>query len=467
MSLLCLTFSHQHVPIAFREKVHFDANCVANACARFRCGTGALSSVVELAILSTCNRTELYAFSKHRVGFISPAELEETRDELIQFVSQARGVSEQELIEMAEWHEGPAVVEHLSRVACGLESLVLGEPQVLGQVGDAMRLGLAMNSSGPVLTKLFQAAIRSGRRARVETQINNHSLNIATVAVNTAKQKLGTLEDKTVLLLGAGEMAELAIAQLIKLGVSEINVVNRTIEKANELASRYRGKAFVFEQLGNLLPKADLLVSSTGAPHTLLSRSDIEQPMRQRPDRPLMILDIAVPRDIEISVNEIENVERCDIDDLQMATGKSMQLREDEIPLVNEIVRDETDRFLSWIRTIGIESTIISLRQKADRVRQQELQRLAETHPELDQPALEILRKFSQTLVNKVLRDPTVNLRQVQGMRAAIDYGEAIRELFELEVEPSPLPNAPDATPQNSNTQETLEPDVSAQGQSR
>ena len=189
--------------------------------------------------------------------------------------------------------------------------------------------------------------------------------------------------------------------------------------------------------------------------------------MRQRPDRPLMILDIAVPRDVEISVNEIENVERCDIDDLQMATGKSMQLREDEIPLVDEIVRDETDRFLSWIRTIGIESTIISLRQKADRVRQQELQRLAEAHPELDQPALEILRKFSQTLVNKVLRDPTVNLRQVQGMRAAIDYGEAIRELFELEVEPSPLPNAPDATPQNSNTQETLEPDVSAQGQSR
>ena len=470
MSLLCLTFSHQHVPIAFREKVHFDANCIANACARFRCGTEALSTVVELAILSTCNRTELYAFSKHPAGFIPPAELQETRDELVRFVSQARGVSEQELVEHAEWHEGPAAVEHLSRVSCGLKSLVVGEPQVLGQVGDAMRMGLTMNSSGPVLTKLFQTAIRSGRRARVETQINNHSLNIATVAVNTAKQKLGTLDGKNVLLLGAGEMAELAMAQLVKLGVGQINVVNRTIDKANELANRYGGTAYVFEQLGNLLPIADILVSSTGAPHTLLSRSDIEQPMRQRPERPLMILDIAVPRDVETSVNEIENVDRCDIDDLQMATGKSMQLREEEIPLVNEIIREETDRFLSWIRTIGIESTVVSLRQKADRIRRIELDRLAKTHPELGEAALEVLQKFSQTLVQKVLRDPTVNLRKVQGMRAAIDYGEAIRELFELEPQPSPVADGPQAAIQNSDSQNRspeVSTEVSPQGQSR
>ena len=436
MSLLCLSFSHHHVPIAFREKVHFDSNSLANACARFRCGDGALSSVIELAILSTCNRTELYVFSKYSRDFVSPAELQETRDELIEFVALGRGVTKEELIEHARWYDGPAVSEHLSRVACGLESLVLGEPQVLGQVGDAMRMGLAMNASGPVLTKLFQTAIRSGRRARAETQINNHSLNIATVAVNTATKKLGDLSGKTVLLLGAGEMAELALAQLVKLVVTKIQVVNRTIEKGNEVANRYGGTAYVFEQLGNLLPGADILISSTGAPHTLLTRADIEQPMRQRPDRPLMILDIAVPRDVEISVNEIENVERCDVDDLEMATGKSMQLRREEIPQVEEIIRAETDRFLGWIRTIGIESTVVSLRQKADRIRRQELELLAKSNPKIDSEAWEILHKFSQTLVNKVLRDPTVNLRQVQGMRAGIDYGEAIRELFELEVDP-------------------------------
>ena len=190
----------------------------------------------------------------------------EARNEIVNFISTACDVDQQELLGFGEWFEGPDVVNHLSRVACGLESLVLGEPQVLGQVGDAMRLGLIMNSAGPVLTKLFQTAIRAGRRARSETQINNHSLNISTVAVNTAEKKLGELQGKTVLVLGAGEMADLAIAQLRKKGATDIRVVNRTLAKANELASKHGGKAFVFEHLGTLLPEADVLIASTGAP---------------------------------------------------------------------------------------------------------------------------------------------------------------------------------------------------------
>lgn len=430
MSLVCVTYSHRHVPIAFREKVYFDSDAMANACARFRCGTEKPSSIIELSILSTCNRTEVYAFSNTR----DTHQLESTRNEIVNFISTASEVEPQQLFDYGEWFEGPDVVNHLSRVACGLESLVLGEPQVLGQVGDAMRLGLIMNSAGPVLTNLFQAAIRAGRRARTETHINNHSLNISTVAVNTAENRLQELCGKTVLVLGAGEMADLAIAQLRKKGATDIRVVNRTLAKANELAAKHQGKAFVFEHLTSLLPEADVLIASTGAPHTLITKEMIGNAMQSRPGRPMMILDIAVPRDVEMAVEEIPNVERCDVDDLHMTTGNSLRMREEEIPSVEEIISLELENFLEWFRSIGIESTVASLRQKAEQIRSNELSRLYKLLPELDEESWEVVQKFSESLVNKLLHDPTIQLRQVQGTREAIDHGEAIRQLFRLQL---------------------------------
>ena len=437
MSLICNTYSHRNVPIAFREKVHFDRNSVANACLRFRCVTETPSSFVELSILSTCNRTEIFAYLKKDVS------VAHAKAELLAFIQEARPVTHEELAEFGRWHQGPDAVEHLSRVACGLESLVLGEPQVLGQVGDAMRMGLIMNSAGPVLTRLFQSAIRCGRRARNETQINNHSLNIATVAVNTAKHRLESLNDRCVVVLGAGEMADLAVTQMRKLGATDIHVVNRTVEKANELALKHDGKAYVYEQIDNLLPKADVLISSTGAPHTLITREMIQTAMQLRPQKKLVILDIAVPRDVEQSAAELENVDLCDIDDLSITTGKSIKLRQEEIPKVEKIVAHEVDHYLSWFRTIGIESTVVSLRQKADEIRVNELGRLAKLLPNMDIDSWETLRKFSESLVNKILHDPTTMLREVQGTRAAIDHGEAVRQLFRLQTEFDADPELP------------------------
>lgn len=432
MSLVCLSFSYKHVPIAFRERVYFDANAMANACARFRCGDAQPSSIIEMAILSTCNRTEIYAFSKNEE--INDPSVE-TYDELHTFVQQARDVESGDLKQFGNWITGPEVVAHLSRVACGLESLVLGEPQILGQVGDAMRLGLIMNSSGPVLTKLFQTAIKSGRRARTETQISQNSLNISTVAVNTAERELGSLSGKTVVVLGAGEMADLALVQLRKKGVARIKVVNRTIAKASELSAKHEGKAFIFEQINDLLPKADLLITSTGAPHTLVTREMIEFAMEVRPERPMMILDIAVPRDVETAVEEVPNVQRCDIDDLHMTTGESARLREQQIPQVESIIQSEIDQFIKWFRGIGVESTIVGLRQKADEIRNHELRRLASLLPEHDSSSWEVIERFAESLVNKLLHDPTIQLRHSQGTREALDYGEAVRQLFRLETD--------------------------------
>jgi glutamyl-tRNA reductase len=432
MSLVCLSFSHQHVPIAFRERVYFDANAMANACARFRCGDARPSTIIEMAILSTCNRTEIYAFSKNEE--INAPSLE-TFDELHTFVQQARDVERSDLERFGKLLTGTEAVDHLSRVACGLESLVLGEPQILGQVGDAMRLGLIMNSSGPVLTKLFQTAVKSGRRARTETQISQNSLNISTVAVITAERELGSLEGKTVVVLGAGEMADLALTQLRNKGVSRIKVVNRTIAKASELATKHDGKAFVFEHINDLLPKADVLITSTGAPHTLITREMIEYAMEVRPERPMMILDIAVPRDVEMAVEEIPNVQRCDIDDLHMTTGESARLREEQIPQVESIIQSEIDQFMKWFRGIGIESTIVGLRQKADEIRNNELQRLANLLPAHDPSSWNVIERFAESLVNKLLHDPTIQLRHFQGTREALDYGEAVRQLFRLETD--------------------------------
>ncbi len=449
MSLICLSYSHQHVPIAFRERVHFDQDALANACARFRCGSDQPSWLLEFMVLSTCNRTEVYAFT----NLEQELDFSAVKNELLSFVSAARGIAVTELSENARWYLGTESAKHLCRVTCGLESLVLGEPQILGQVGDALRMGLIMNSAGTVLQQLFQTAIKSGRRARHETGIAQNSLNVSTVAVNTAQKCLGSLENKTVVVLGAGEMADLAIHQLRQLGVSELLVVNRTLEAGKQLAEKHGGEAFVFEQMPHILPKADVLISSTGAPHTLIEKKMVQMAMDVRGGKPMFILDIAVPRDVAADVQEIENVERCDIDDLHMVTGQSAQLRENEIPQVESLIEQELDGFLRWLRSIGVESIISDLRKKTDEIRDQELKRLKKLLPELSSEQLEIISRFSNSLTKKILHDPTVQLRELHGTREGIGHADAVRDLFKLTIEPANEPaNEQAATAPESGT---------------
>lgn len=432
MSLVCLSFSHKHVPIALREQLHFDNEAIANACARFRCGQDNPTQILELVVLSTCNRTEIYAFTSVDRP-LAPGET--IANELCYFVAEARGVEPGILMETGSWLSGDDVVKHLCRVASGLESLVLGEPQILGQVGDAMKTGLIMNSCGAVLAKLFQAAIKAGRRARNETDINRHSQNISTVAVNTAERELENLDGKTVVLLGAGEMSDLALEQLRKKNATDINVVNRTIYAANELAEKHNGKAFVFEQIGRVLPRADVLITSTGAPHTLITKEMIQLAMATRSDRKMVILDIAVPRDVDESVDEIENVVRLDIDDLQTAAGSSHVIRSQQIPQVESIVELELQQFISWLRSVGAEPTIAELRKKNEEIRKRELTRLESLLPNLTDQEREILERFSKSLVKKILHDPTSQLRALHGTRNATDHAAAIRELFKLNMD--------------------------------
>ena len=230
-------------------------------------------------------------------------------------------------------------------------------------------------------------------------------------------------------------MADRALEQLRRRQVAQVHIVNRTIGKAKVLADKYQGTTHVFEQLREVLPLADVLITSTGAPHTLINRDTIAMVMQMRVERKLAILDIAVPRDVDVGVDELPNVWRCDIDDLQMAVCDSQQSRESAIGDVETIIENKLDDFLEWFRGVGIEQTVVSLRRKTDEIRDSEFQRLTALLPELTAEQTNVLEKFSRSLTKKLLHDATVNLRQLEGTRAAIDHGEAIRELFNLIVE--------------------------------
>jgi glutamyl-tRNA reductase len=428
MNLVCLSFSHKRVPIALREKLYFDENSLATALSRFRCGDARPEILLELVILSTCNRTEIY-------GLVTPhgsPDSKEVESVLLQFLVESKGLTADQLRPLADWFDGPEVAEHLCRVASGLESLVLGEPQILGQVGDALRFALTMNSAGAVLTKLFLGAIQAGRRARVETQIAQNSTSISTLAVETARNALGSLADKNVVIVGAGEMTELALNQLARLGTGRLMIVNRTFAAARALAARYSAEPFVFEQLNNLLVAADLLITSTGAPHTLIDESTIAALMKQRPAKPLVILDIAVPRDCDPRIRDLPNVTLCDIDDLQMASDLALSIRANEIPVVESILKQELELFFNWHRSIEIEPLIARLRQRIEGIRERELSRLRGILPELTDDAMQAITRFSQALTNKYFHEPTARLRQLDGSRDGIDFADAIRELFDL-----------------------------------
>ncbi len=434
MSLFCLSFAHQRVPIELRERIFLDSDSIANACARFRCGSDHMVGVTELAILSTCNRTEIYGYVSGDLHDMESSVFGDLQGVIHQFLVTARDVDVTELQDHGRWLTDADAASHLARVAAGLESLVVGEPQILGQVGDALRLGLAMNSVGPILTKLFQTAVRSGRRARNETLINRQSLNVATVAVNTAERELGSLQGKTIVVLGAGEMAELALLQLTRRGADDIRIVNRSIDRARELSDRVGGKPFVFERMSSLLADADVLLCSTGAPHTIVTRSMVATAIESRPQRPLTILDVAVPRDVDPQVASLANVTCCDMDDLQVATGQAVELRNEQIPLVEAIIEAEVDHLLAWLRSVGVESVIAQLHRKAEKIRASELDRLAALLADQDRPAWETVERFSRALMKKILHDPVVQLRQQSGSRKVVDSVAAIQELFQLDA---------------------------------
>lgn len=420
MKIHCIGINHQTAPLSLREKLNFSEEAVRAALARLGCGHG-LEHVTELVILSTCNRVELYAASSESVV-----------DELENLLSEARGVPAEELHPYAYRLAGADAIDHLLHVAAGLDSLVLGEPQILGQVTEALELARGQGAAGPLLNRLFQTAIHAGKRAHAETHISRNPASVSSLAANLCERAHPELRTAEVAVLGAGEMAELAVEALRKRGVEKIVVVNRTLERAQALAKRWDAETSTFESIQEVLSRADILIASTGAPHTLIHTETVKAVMRERSHRSLVLVDIAVPRDIDPEVGEIPHVRLFDIDHLNEHLEQSLTERAAEVPRVEAILAEEQSSFLEFLSSLNMLPLIADLRQQAEAIRLAELEKTLRRLPDLTEAERIRIDALTQALVKKLLDPPTRRLHAEATSAHAPEYAALTRTLFGL-----------------------------------
>lgn len=438
MTVVCLGLSHHTAPVELRERLSFNRDALRAALSRFGCGSDARPQLIsELIILSTCNRLELYAHSQ-RMASPGAHNAIEIFGALLDFLVETRGVSADEFERHLYRYVDADAVRHICRVAAGLDSMILGEPQILGQVTEAYEFALSQRATGPILSALFRTAIHTGKRGRTETGISRNPASVSSVAVRLAEQVVGDLQPRRVLVIGAGEMSELAVEALRVRGVRQVTVVNRTRQRAARLAERWGGQAFGFEQLAEVMQPADIVIASTGAPHTLIDPPLVQAVMSSRPAQPMVIIDIAVPRDVNPAVKGTPGVHVFDMDDLQSHLEGSIADRQHEIPHVEAIVDQEVAAFEAWLRGVEVMPVIADLRQKAEEIRQRELERALRHLPDLDPQAREHIQHLSRALVNKLLHEPTLRLRAEANNGHAAEYAATVRDLFGLVTESQP-----------------------------
>jgi glutamyl-tRNA reductase len=404
--------SHHETPVELRERFAFGAEQLTPSLQRLPAELGGG------VILSTCNRTELYLAADHHVG----------RDTAVAALGIARGEPVPEGVTF--YHkDGAEAVRHLYRVAAGIESLVVGESEILGQVREAFSAATAAGSGNAVLARLFHTAMRVGRRARSETDIGAHGGSISALAVALSRRVVGDLRRKTVLVVGAGEAGRKAAGALVQNGVGRLLVTTRRSGLAEEIARELNGVAIPISEMAAALAEAEVLISATAATETILGADIVAVAMASRPQRPLLIVDIAVPRDVDAAAREVANVHLFDIDDLESAAEANMEARLREVGAVEAIVEEEAVRFEAWLSGQGVAPTIAALRQRAEAVRHAELQRTLSRLGHLSDADRERIDAMTEALVNRLLHEPTTRLRR----HGAERHVEALRELYGLD----------------------------------
>ncbi len=423
LHIQCLGLNHNTATVALREQLAFTPHRLDTALARLGCGDDpAWDNLRELVILSTCNRVELYAVT------VGPSF-----DQLGTFLADIQDIHLSKLSTAFYHLLDEEAVDHLFNVAAGLDSVVLGEPQILGQVADAYAAARRNGSVGKILSRLFQSAIQAGKRARTETAISHYPASIASVAIKLISETVPDISSSRIMVLGAGEMAELAVEALRKRGANQIMVVNRTLQRAQELASRWNGQAATLEMLIELLPDTDIVITSTGAPHTVIHKSMVEKSMRQRSHHPIVFMDIAVPRDVDADVKDVPGVRLFDMDTLSQQLETTLAHRKAEVPRVQEILAEERARFLDYLATLDLLPLIIELRQQVNAIRQAELEKAIRRMPDLPPEAEQRIDALTKSIVQKILHNPTIRLREVAGSSDASDYADITRGLFGLD----------------------------------
>ncbi len=423
MGIVVVGLSHKTAPIEVREKLNFPEATVPEALRKLISYEG----IRESLILSTCNRVEIYASVQDSAIGI---------ERIKQFISDYHGLSQAALEQSLYVYPEAQGVRHTFRVASSLDSMVLGEAQILGQLKDAFEIALKTKTTSTILNKLIKKAISVAKRVRTETKLAQGAVSISTAAVELAKKIFGELEGKVVMLLGAGEMAELAAQHLLGNGVKNIMVANRTFERAEELAKEFKGDAIRFEHFPDALVMADILICATGAQQYVVKRDIVSRALKERRHKPIFMIDISNPRNIDPEVAKVDNVYLYDIDDLQGKVDVNTEGRSKEAEKAEELIIHEVETYLQWERALDAVPTIVDLREKVEDVRKRELDKTLGSLNGITEEQKHAVEAMSQAIVNKLLHAPLVVLKQAAANPDTGDNTIAIaRRLFNLDKE--------------------------------
>jgi glutamyl-tRNA reductase len=420
MNIILIGMNHKTAPLEIRERLSIACDDDINPLKEMM----KVPQISEVMYLATCNRVEV---------LVNAVDTEVSVARLKEFIFHHGNLSVEEMTRCLYLYFNHDAVRHLFRVTSSIDSLVMGEPQIFGQVKDAYRRAVKHNATGVILNKILHHAFRAAKRVRTETGIASNAVSVSFAAVELAKKIFGNLKGKTILLIGAGEMSELAARHLINYGVDQMLIANRTYARAVKMAEDFRGNAVDFDRLPEILRDVDIVISSTGAPGYVITAPIIEAALRRRKNRLLFLIDIAVPRDIDPAVGDIDNVYLYNIDNLQDIVDNNLKSREKEAQKADAIIEEEVIKYLEWYNALEVVPTIISLREKMESIVKGELARSGAWMQNLTEEEKKNIEILAGSIINKILHDPITGLKEESRDQSALPYIAALRRLFGLD----------------------------------
>ena len=419
MNIVIVGLSHKTAPVEIREKVAFPPTEMEAPLQQLV----GLPSVSEAVIVSTCNRVELYVISRQSDAAII---------EMKQFLADFHALKLETLQDHLYDFEGAAAIQHVLRVAASLDSMMIGEPQILGQIKTAYGYACEYKTVGIILNRFLHKAFSVAKRVRNETAIASNAVSVSFAAVELARKIFDSLENKTVMLIGAGEMCELAAKHFVNNGVSKVLVTNRTFSRAEKLAEEFNGTAVSFDNFREQLHRVDIVLSSTGAPDYVLSAKKLKEVCKERRYKPMFMIDIAVPRDIDPAANKLDSIYLYDVDDLQGVVQANLKERQKEAAKAELIVNAEVSQFQNWLSTLEVKPTIVALRQQLEQIRQVEIGKTLSNLNTLNDKERKAIESMTCAIINKILHHPTYILKQASNGDDGNQYLDAVRTLFDL-----------------------------------
>lgn len=422
MHLLAVSVNFRTAPVEIREKLAFQEDQVHEAMTALN----KEKSILENVIVSTCNRTELYvvADQAHTGRYYTK-----------RFLANWFEVDLEEINRYVSIKEDDEAVRHLFRVTAGLDSMVLGETQILGQVRKSFEIAQQHDSSGLIFNQLFKMAITNAKRAHKETEIGEHAVSISYAAVELSKSIFDRLENKHVVILGAGKMGELAVKNLHGSGVKNITVANRTLKNAEELAAKFSGHATSMDEIDSLLVDADILIASTGASHYIVTKAMMEKAISKRNGKPIFLVDISVPRNIDPEINTLENVFLYDIDDLKDIVDQNLEERKKAAEQVEVFIDKEMKEFDEWLTTLGVVPILSALRKKALSIQAETMASIERKMPDLTDRERKVLNKHTKSIINQLLKEPILQAKEMAGEKHSEDMLKLFIRIFGIEEE--------------------------------